>query len=223
MEVLLKDLVSSSKLLSDFKEMYDYENRLKTFTNWPFVENCKCTPENVSLNMDASILSYFWYTVTKCKVPHVSMCTLKISCEPLLGLSFKLLNCLLQMAKAGFIHCPSANETDVAKCFFCLIELEGWEPNDDPWEEHTKRRSCGFLSLTKQFDDLTMEEYYMLEMTRLRTFLCKTGRSIINSFEEEVAATRKRLVDNFVSNHQYTPQPPVPIQADPTCPPSESS
>uniref|UniRef100_A0A8C0EW50 Uncharacterized protein n=1 Tax=Bubo bubo TaxID=30461 RepID=A0A8C0EW50_BUBBB len=22
-------------------------NRLKTFTNWPFVENCKCTPENV--------------------------------------------------------------------------------------------------------------------------------------------------------------------------------
>ncbi|XP_040532042.1 baculoviral IAP repeat-containing protein 5.1 [Gallus gallus] len=173
MEVLLKELVSSSKLLSDFKEMYDYENRLKTFTNWPFVENCKCTPEN--------------------------------------------------MAKAGFIHCPSANETDVAKCFFCLIELEGWEPNDDPWEEHTKRRSCGFLSLTKQFDDLTMEEYYMLEMTRLRTFLCKTGRSIINSFEEEVAATRKRLVDNFVSSHQYTPQPPVPIQADPTCPPSESS
>ncbi|XP_054685233.1 baculoviral IAP repeat-containing protein 5.1-like [Grus americana] len=75
------------------------------------------------------------------------------------------------MAKAGFVHCPNANEPDVAKCFFCLIELEGWEPNDDPWEEHSKRHSCGFLSLTKHFDDLTMEEYYMLEMTRLRTFL----------------------------------------------------
>ncbi|XP_065606690.1 baculoviral IAP repeat-containing protein 5.1-like [Cyrtonyx montezumae] len=160
MEVLLKELVSSSKLLNDFKEMYDYENRLKTFSNWPFVKNCKCTPEN--------------------------------------------------MAKAGFIHCQSLNEPDVAKCFFCLIELEGWEPNDDPWEEHAKRHSCGFLSLTKPFDDLTMEEYYMLEMTRLRNFLCKTGRSIINSFEEEVAATRKRLVENFVSKHQYTPQTPVP-------------
>ncbi|NWH75017.1 BI51B protein, partial [Piaya cayana] len=88
-------------------DMYEYENRLKTFTDWPFMDNCKCTPEN--------------------------------------------------MAKAGFVYCP--NEPDVAKCFFCLIELEGWEPNDDPWEEHTKRHICGFLSLTKHFDDLTVEEY----------------------------------------------------------------
>uniref|UniRef100_A0A669PXT3 Baculoviral IAP repeat containing 5 n=1 Tax=Phasianus colchicus TaxID=9054 RepID=A0A669PXT3_PHACC len=113
--------IGASSLLNELKEMYNYESRLKTFANWPFMKNCKCTPEN--------------------------------------------------MAKAGFIHCRSANEPDVAKCFFCLIELEGWEPNDDPWEEHAKRRSCGFLSLTKQFDDLTMEEYYMLEKTRLRTFL----------------------------------------------------
>ncbi|XP_021142352.1 baculoviral IAP repeat-containing protein 5.1 isoform X2 [Columba livia] len=121
MEMFLKELGLASKILSDFQDMYEYENRLKTFTNWPFTENCKCTPEN--------------------------------------------------MAKAGFVHCPNANRPDVAKCFFCLIELESWEPNDDPWEEHTKRHSCGFLSLTKHLDDLTMEEYYMLEMTRLRTFL----------------------------------------------------
>ncbi|XP_075566436.1 baculoviral IAP repeat-containing protein 5.1-like [Pelecanus crispus] len=173
MEMLLKELGLASKLLSDFKDMYEYENRLKTFTKWPFIENCKCTPEN--------------------------------------------------MAKAGFVHCPNANEPDVAKCFFCLIELEGWEPNDDPWEEHNKRPSCGFLSLTKHFDDLTMEEYYMLEMTRLRTFLRKTGRSIINSFEEEVTATRQRLVDNFVSKHQYTPPLPVPVCDDPSAQHSESS
>ncbi|KFP87275.1 Baculoviral IAP repeat-containing protein 5.1, partial [Acanthisitta chloris] len=101
------------------------------------------------------------------------------------------------MAKAGFIHCPSENAPDVAKCFFCLIELEGWEPNDDPWEEHTKRHICDFLSLPKHFDDLTMEEYYMLEMTRLRTFIRKIGRSVITSFEQEVAATRQSLVDYF--------------------------
>ncbi|NXX44687.1 BI51B protein, partial [Tricholaema leucomelas] len=90
-------------------EMYEYENRLETFTEWPFTENCKCTPEN--------------------------------------------------MAKAGFVHCPDANKSDVAKCFFCLMELEGWQPNDDPREEHTKHHNCGFLSLTKHFDDLTMEEF----------------------------------------------------------------
>ncbi|KAM8953251.1 astacin-like metalloendopeptidase [Pelodytes ibericus] len=27
---------------------------------------------------------------------------------------------------------PSGNSPDVAKCFFCLKELEGWEPEDDP-------------------------------------------------------------------------------------------
>lgn len=49
------------------------------------------------------------------------------------GWGSKLLPCHLQMAKAGFVHCPNANRPDVAKCFFCLIELESWEPNDDPW------------------------------------------------------------------------------------------
>uniref|UniRef100_A0A8B9VM25 Baculoviral IAP repeat-containing protein 5.1 n=1 Tax=Anas zonorhyncha TaxID=75864 RepID=A0A8B9VM25_9AVES len=127
--MLLQELASSSKLLRDFKEMYEYENRLKTFTNWPFAKNCKCTPEN--------------------------------------------------MAKAGFVRCPNANEPDVVKCFFCLIELKGWKPNDDPWEEHTKSHSCGFLSLSKNFDDLTVEEYYVLEMTRLRTFLVSVDQMIL--------------------------------------------
>uniref|UniRef100_A0A452H6I7 Baculoviral IAP repeat containing 5 n=1 Tax=Gopherus agassizii TaxID=38772 RepID=A0A452H6I7_9SAUR len=127
MEAFLKELNLACKHLIEFRHMYEYENRIKTFTDWPFMENCKCTPEH--------------------------------------------------MARAGFIHCPSANEPDVAKCFFCLIELEGWEPNDDPHcrtsfilencGTHSKRPSnCGFLSLAKNFDDLTMEEYYMLEMDR---------------------------------------------------------
>lgn len=36
--------------------MYEYESRLKTFTKWPFQENCKCTPENVSLKMVVLLL-----------------------------------------------------------------------------------------------------------------------------------------------------------------------
>lgn len=45
--------------------------------------------------------------------------------------------------------------------------------------EHIKRYNCGFLALTKPFDDLTMEEYYMLEMTRLRTFLVSVNQIIL--------------------------------------------
>ncbi|XP_028563678.2 baculoviral IAP repeat-containing protein 5.1-like [Podarcis muralis] len=113
------------------------------------------------------------------------------------------------MARAGLIHCPGANEPDLAKCFFCLIELEGWEPDHDPWLEHSKRAgdSCGFLSLSKSFDDLTVEEYYELEMERVRIFLSKTGQSVINAYEKEVAATRQRLVDHFVNKYQYAPEP----------------
>ncbi|XP_026523771.1 baculoviral IAP repeat-containing protein 5.1-like [Notechis scutatus] len=158
MEAFLREITSTSKNLLDFREMYDYRNRLQTLTAWPFKDNCKCTPEN--------------------------------------------------MAKAGFIHHLHAEELDVAKCFFCLIELEGWESNHDPWLEHSKRSqdSCGFLSLSKNFDDLTVEEYYELEMERVRNFLCKTGRSIINTFEKEAALTRKRLVDHFMNKYQYTPE-----------------
>ncbi|XP_058044344.1 baculoviral IAP repeat-containing protein 5.1-like [Ahaetulla prasina] len=158
MEAFLKEITSTSKNLLEFREMYEYRNRLQTLTAWPFKDNCKCTPEN--------------------------------------------------MAKAGFIHHPHAEEPDVAKCFFCLIELEGWESNHDPWLEHAKRSqdSCGFLSLSKDFDDLTVEEYYELEMERARNFLYKTGRSIINTFEKEAALTRKRLVDHFMNKYQYTPE-----------------
>uniref|UniRef100_A0A8B9XXB2 Baculoviral IAP repeat-containing protein 5 n=1 Tax=Bos mutus grunniens TaxID=30521 RepID=A0A8B9XXB2_BOSMU len=40
-----------------------------------------------------------------------------------------------RMAAAGFIHCPTENEPDLAQCFFCFKELEGWEPDDDPMQK----------------------------------------------------------------------------------------
>uniref|UniRef100_A0A3Q4HUK7 Baculoviral IAP repeat containing 5b n=2 Tax=Neolamprologus brichardi TaxID=32507 RepID=A0A3Q4HUK7_NEOBR len=79
----------------------------------------------------------------------------------------------LQMAKAGFVHCPSENEPDVACCFFCLLELEGWEPDDDPWSEHERRSKCGFLTMKKDFTKLTMAEFCHLEKKRLKIYYKK--------------------------------------------------
>jgi len=39
--------VIASRLLS-FNLMYSYEKRLQTFSEWPFREDCQCTPELVS-------------------------------------------------------------------------------------------------------------------------------------------------------------------------------
>ncbi|XP_043916194.1 baculoviral IAP repeat-containing protein 5.1-like [Protopterus annectens] len=143
---------SQTQLLLQYGEMYSYENRLKTFSEWPFKDNCKCTPEN--------------------------------------------------MAKAGFIHCPSENEPDVVKCFFCLKELEGWEPQDDPWLEHVHRTSsnpCGFVCLQKDVDELTMEEFYRLELERAKLFLDHTITAKIHQFEEQMVQTRENLIQCFTS------------------------
>uniref|UniRef100_A0A8C1FZX9 Baculoviral IAP repeat containing 5a n=1 Tax=Cyprinus carpio TaxID=7962 RepID=A0A8C1FZX9_CYPCA len=71
------------------------------------------------------------------------------------------------MAKAGFIHTPSDNSPDIAQCFFCLKELEGWEPEDDPEKEHkTHSPTCDFILLKKTVDSLTVEEFLKLQKER---------------------------------------------------------
>ncbi|KAM3842852.1 baculoviral IAP repeat-containing protein 5.1-A-like [Diretmus argenteus] len=104
--------------------MYIYDERVLSFADWPFREDCECTPE--------------------------------------------------KMAMAGFVHCPSDNEPDVACCFFCLLELEGWEPDDNPWSEHIKRSpNCGFLCMKKDFTELTVTEFNSMERQRLKIYIRK--------------------------------------------------
>ncbi|KAF5906394.1 baculoviral IAP repeat-containing protein 5.2-like, partial [Clarias magur] len=71
------------------------------------------------------------------------------------------------MAKAGFIHVPSENSPDIAQCFFCLKELEGWEPEDDPEKEHKAHSpNCNFITLKKSVESLTVEEFLRLQKER---------------------------------------------------------
>ncbi|KAJ3586035.1 hypothetical protein NHX12_012437 [Muraenolepis orangiensis] len=82
----------------------------------------------------------------------------------------------LQMARAGFVHCPSENEPDVACCFYCLLELEGWEPHDDPRIEHTKlSTNCRFLTMGKDFSELTVAEFHHMEKERLKIYIKKAS------------------------------------------------
>ncbi|XP_015199963.1 baculoviral IAP repeat-containing protein 5b [Lepisosteus oculatus] len=152
---------SSDKLL-DYGRMYRLERRLETFKDWPFLEDCKCTPE--------------------------------------------------RMALAGFVHCPSESEPDVACCFFCLKELEGWEPDDDPWYEHAKRSPhCGFLNMKKDFDTLLATEFFKLEQQRLCIYIRKIGGQKIAQFREEVEQTRRNLQTLFsIAQYKDHSQPSPP-------------
>ncbi|KAM9342463.1 baculoviral IAP repeat-containing protein 5b [Pholidichthys leucotaenia] len=117
-----------TKRFFSYDAMYSHEAREQSFADWPFREDCSCTPA--------------------------------------------------KMATAGFVHCPSENEPDVTCCFFCLIELEGWEPDDEPWSEHEKRNpNCGFLTMKKDLTELTVAEFFHLEKERLEIYLsfCTAG------------------------------------------------
>ncbi|XP_054581545.1 baculoviral IAP repeat-containing protein 5-like [Eptesicus fuscus] len=74
-----------------------------------------------------------------------------------------------RMAAAGFVHCPTENEPDLVECFFCFKELEGWEPDDDPAEEHRKHSpACAFLALTKPVEELSFGEFLALDKERTK-------------------------------------------------------
>ncbi|KAM9044365.1 baculoviral IAP repeat-containing protein 5 isoform 1-T1 [Megaptera novaeangliae] len=84
-----------------------------------------------------------------------------------------------RMAAAGFIHCPTENEPDLAQCFFCFKELEGWEPDDDPIEEHKKHSSgCAFLCVKKQFEELTLSEFLKLDKERAKNKIQSPGQGV---------------------------------------------
>lgn len=67
------------------------------------------------------------------------------------------------MSQAGFYHLNLAKEPDLVRCCCCFKELEGWTPEDDPWNQHRDDTSkCLFAKMNKCEDDLTVDEFIQL-------------------------------------------------------------
>lgn len=67
------------------------------------------------------------------------------------------------MAEAGFYWEGSVKEPDSAACFMCHKVLNGWEEQDDPWQEHKKHApQCVFVKIGKKEDEYTVEEHINL-------------------------------------------------------------
>ncbi|KAF3397846.1 Protein bir1 [Penicillium rolfsii] len=51
-----------------------------------------------------------------------------------------------KMVKAGWYFCPNEESDDLASCAYCKLSLDGWEPKDDPFDEHYRRSpDCSFF------------------------------------------------------------------------------
>ncbi|XP_068610821.1 baculoviral IAP repeat-containing protein 5a [Brachionichthys hirsutus] len=99
------------------------------------------------------------------------------------------------MAKAGFIHTPSENSPDTAMCFFCLKELEGWEPDDDPEKEHRSHSSsCHFIALKKKMEELSLEEFLKLQKEKQKFLINKSCNEAIAKFEEASKLRRADII-----------------------------
>ncbi|KAL5364684.1 hypothetical protein BJX96DRAFT_137974 [Aspergillus floccosus] len=51
-----------------------------------------------------------------------------------------------KMVDGGWFFCPTEESNDLASCAYCKLSLDGWEPQDDPFDEHYRRSpDCSFF------------------------------------------------------------------------------
>ncbi|KAL4952464.1 hypothetical protein BDW69DRAFT_21029 [Aspergillus filifer] len=55
-----------------------------------------------------------------------------------------------KMVEGGWYFCPNEESADLASCAYCKLSLDGWEPKDNPFDEHYRRSSdCSFFVFAK--------------------------------------------------------------------------
>ncbi|KAI6648667.1 hypothetical protein LOD99_7894 [Oopsacas minuta] len=70
---------------------------------------------------------------------------------------------------AGFFYLKE----DSVQCWACAIVLDGWEPDDDPLEEHKKHSpDCPSFNLSSR-NNPTLEEYLEIRLARFKSDILK--------------------------------------------------
>ncbi|XP_033214216.1 baculoviral IAP repeat-containing protein 5 [Belonocnema kinseyi] len=93
-----------------------------------------------------------------------------------------------RMAAAGFYCVGSKEEPDLVECFICSKQLDGWDPDDDPWSEHEKHQpSCAFVNLNKQEEaSWTLDDLYHLLLETAKKSLERDANQSINKVKEHM-------------------------------------
>jgi len=107
-----------------------------------------------------------------------------------------------RMSAAGFYCCGGENEPDLVRCYFCRKELDGWEPEDDPWKEHVShaKGKCAFVRLGKKQEELTVSDVLgLLEGEKFNMVATKSMQNWEEQFKAEKDETRREL-DSLAPN-----------------------
>ncbi|KAH6941228.1 hypothetical protein HPB50_015118 [Hyalomma asiaticum] len=99
-----------------------------------------------------------------------------------------------RMAEAGFYHCPTESQPDLARCYVCFKELHGWQPSDDPFEEHSRYADCAFVSRgMKKGDEMTLHEFTCIEKERDKNRVRMLKELRMSLLEEDLQSHKREL------------------------------
>ena len=89
------------------------------------------------------------------------------------------------------------------KCYYCRRELDGWEAEDDPWEEHLRRSGdpCPFIVKGKTAHEMTLKDSLELEADRRCYILKKSSEEGYTKYKEE-AEKVKEIIESMGLNNQ---------------------
>ncbi|KAL4977303.1 hypothetical protein BDW66DRAFT_38504 [Aspergillus desertorum] len=104
-----------------------------------------------------------------------------------------------KMVEGGWYFCPNEESADLASCAYCKLSLDGWEPKDNPYDEHYRRSSdCSFFVFAKPKGKSSRSK-------KART--SKASRQSTQSTTSEVLASDLEDMDQSVL------APPVKVKA----------
>ncbi|KAK4011634.1 baculoviral IAP repeat-containing protein 5 [Daphnia magna] len=99
-----------------------------------------------------------------------------------------------KMATAGFFWCGSDDQPDLVRCFVCLKDFEGWEPDDIPKDEHKRLcPQCPYVKLGKVQDNCTVREVMELCQKSLTNFIEKVSNHQVEQYKAQAKETCKKL------------------------------
>lgn len=132
------------------------------------------------MEKDAEMFSYHIRLKTFSQWPHVDC-----NCTP------------EKLADAGWFMVGSSKEPDLVRCYFCQRELDGWEPEDDPWDEHLRRSGdpCPFIAKGKKARELTVKDGLELEAERACYALKKKTGESNAQYREEAEKVKQLLIE----------------------------
>jgi len=84
------------------------------------------------------------------------------------------------------------------QCYVCLKELDGWEKEDDPWEEHRRHTSkkgwkCAFVDLGKNEQDMTVEEFFNLIKARSINKITVAVEQRVEAFRQKAEEVTEKI------------------------------